>query len=715
MLFFHEVISLSIIRQIFLGGDKTQASLRKSLSVFALVAGAIMFWELLLHLILFESVSWRIVYVLMFSAFFGLAVTVLTGLLPKAVNIGLLWLSMGVLFLLYAVQLIYYQIFGGFMSVYLIQMGGDAVTSFFKETMSCIRQNWYWLALMTLPLLFTGFCQFKKWIKLDRCYWGCSLRQVLACVLLHVVCLLCLPLGGTEAYTVYGAYYNANTSTDASISNLGVLTTFRLELQGILKGNDTEEPGVNIEDIIIPTINIGDLIGPVTKPTQPATRPSGPVNPSNPTQPTEPPVLYTDQVLEIDFDALIAQSQQEGNSMMTTLHQYFASQAPSKTNDYTGMFAGKNLIFMVCESFSPVVISEEMTPTLYKLYNEGIKFTNFYGSFKNTTTNGEYSACLGIFPDMSRAKNDGSFLASKNNYLPFSLANVFKDQLNLDSYCYHNFKGSYYHRNETHPNMGYSTLKFMNDGMQFTYAWPSSDLEMMEQSIGDYVNQEQFHAYYMTFSGHYEYDFEENPMCRINKAATDHLSYSETVRAYIACHLELEKAMAYLMEQLELAGQLEDTVIVMTTDHYPYGLKSKYYNELAGEKVDTDFGIYKNAFICWSYGMEDPLVVDTPCCTVDILPTLLNLFGFQYDSRLLIGKDVMDPSTLHIATLYNGSFITDRVMFNSTNGKVTYLVDPSLVPTGYVEAINQIIQSRFTVSKAILDYDYYRAVLKPKE
>ena len=715
---------MSVIRQIFAGSSQSEASLRKSLSIFALAAGSIVFWEVLLHLVLFASITWRIVYVLAFSLFFGLTVTVLTGLLPKLGNKIILWVCMSILYLWYAVQLIYFQIFGGFLSVYLIQMGGDAVTSFFKETMSCIRQNWWLLAIMALPLLLTGIGLWKKWLNTDRRHWGCSVRQVLACVLLHLVCLWCLPLGGTEAYSVYDAYYNANTSTDASVSNLGILTTFRLELQGLLSGTETDEPGDDIGEIIIPTINLDDLIGPVIKPTQPPTKPvdpddpsspTGPVDPTDPTEPPEPVITYTDQVLEIDFDALIADAQNGGNSTLTTLHQYFSAQKPTMTNEFTGMFEGKNLIYMVCESFSPVAISKEMTPTLYKLYNEGIKFTNFYGSFKNTTTNGEYTACLGIFPDMSRSKNDGSFLASKNNYLPFALGNVFGDQLGVDTHCYHNFKGNYYGRNQTHPNMGYDTLKFMGAGMKFTYAWPSSDLEMMQQSVADYVNQEQFHAYYMTFSGHYEYDFVENPMCRINKEATDHLEYSETVRAYIACHLELEKAMAYLMEQLELAGQLENTVIVMTTDHYPYGLKNKYYNELTDEHKDTSFGIYENAFICWSYGMEDPIVVDTPCCTVDILPTLLNLFGFEYDSRLLIGQDVLDPNALHIAMLYNGSFITDRVKFDSTNGKVTYLVDKSLVPDGYVEAINQIVQTRFTISKAILDYDYYRVVFKPEQ
>lgn len=708
---------MSFLRQIFVGSSEAEDSLRKSLPVFGLIAGSIFFWELLLHGLLFETMTWRIVYVLMFSLFFALAVTLLTGLLPKGGNVAVLWVCMSLLYLWYAIQLIYYKIFGGFLSVYLIQMGGDAVTSFFKETVSCIRQNIHWLLIMALPLPLTGLLLGKKWIDMSRRHWFFSVRQLLACVALHFACLLCLPLGGTGAYTVYDTYYNINTSTDSSISNLGFLTTFRLELQGIMQGEVLDEPGGDVGEIVIPTINLDDLIGnkPTTKPNKPTTpNVGGDTTPTDPTAPTEPVITYTDQVMEIDFDALLAEAINGGDSTLATLHQYFAAEKPTKTNEYTGLFEGKNLIFMVCESFSPVCISQELTPTLYKLANEGIKFTNFYGTFKNTTTNGEYTACLGIFPDMSRAKSDGSFLASKNNYLPFSLGNIFNSQTTANSRGYHNYKGNYYGRSVTHPNIGYD-CKFMGAGMKFTYAWPSSDLEMMQQSVADYVNDDVFHAYYMTFSGHYEYDFEENPMCRINKAATDHLEYSEVVRAYIACHLELEKAMTYLMEQLELAGQLEDTVIVMTTDHYPYGLRNKYYNELTDEYKDTTFGIYENAFICWAYGMEDPIVVDTPCCSVDILPTLLNLFGFEYDSRLLIGKDVLDPDALHMAILYNGSYITDKVKFDATTGNVTYLVDPSEVPAGYVEAFNQIVQNKFTISKAILDKDYYRVVFKPEE
>ena len=703
---------MPLVKRILFGTHAVTDAQKKALSVFLLAAGAIIYWELLMHGILMENFSWRIGYVILFSLFFGLVVTMLTGMLGRRGNIAVLWVLMSVLYLWYASQFVYYRIFGGFISASLVRMGGQALTNFFKETVACIWQNLWLLALLALPLPVTGVLLYTKRIDLTRRPWEWVGRQVILGVVVHLLCLGCLQIGGTGAYSVYDAYHNVNTGTDLSVNNLGFLTTIRLELKFMLMGVDQQGPSMD-DVVIMDPSDLENILGGGNNSTTESTGPEDTTGDPNPSAPSEPIIQYYNQTMEINFDALIAQALANGDSALATLHQYFAAQAPTKTNDFTGMFAGKNLIYMVCESFSPVVISKEMTPTLYKLYNEGIKFTNFYGTYRNVTTNGEYTACLGIFPDLSRSKSDGSFAASAKNYLPFALGNMFQSQLGVSSNAFHNYKATYYNRRYSHPNMGYS-LKAMGTGMKFTYGWPSSDLEMMQQSVADYVNKDQFHAYYMTFSGHYKYDFETNPICIQNKDMVMHLDYSEPVKAYISCHLELEKAMAYLMEELEKAGKLEDTVIVMTSDHYPYGLKEKQYSELAGEKKDGDFGIYENAFICWSYGMEDPIVVDTPCCTVDILPTLLNLFGFKYDSRLLIGRDVLDPNAQHIAILHNGSFITDKVMFNSKTGKTIYLVDEATVPDAYVDTVIKLVQSKFTVSTAILDRDYYRIVFTPE-
>ena len=143
------------------------------------------------------------------------------------------------------------------------------------------------------------------------------------------------------------------------------------------------------------------------------------------------------------------------------------------------------------------------------------------GCFGSNTTNGEYTFCVGLYPDLSRNKTMASFYASQNNYLPFCLGNEFKGQ-GASAWAYHNYTGDYYSRNATHPNMGY-TFKAAGEGLDMELGWPTSDLEMMEKSVDDYIDSgERFCAYYMTFSGHYQYNW-ENPMSRKNRSVVEDL------------------------------------------------------------------------------------------------------------------------------------------------------------------------------------------------
>ena len=350
-------------------------------------------------------------------------------------------------------------------------------------------------------------------------------------------------------------------------------------------------------------------------------------------------------------------------------------------------------------------------PTLYRLAHGGVVFTNFYNCFPNTTTNGEYAMMTGLLPDFTRYKFDASMQYSIYCDMPYVLGNVYKD-MGGKTFAYHNYIGEYYEREDVYPHFGYDKVRFMDDGMEFSDEWPSSDLEMMMQSIGDYINEEFFTVHYMTFSGHYQYDFDVNPMCDKNYDYTKDMDYSYAVRAYISCNYELEKALEYLVARLEAAGRLDDTVIVLTTDHYPYGLEEEEYNELAGKEVDTVFGKYWNSFICFNSEYEDePIICDNYCYSIDILPTLLNLLGYDYDSRLLMGTDALSEGA-HVAILADGSFLTDRIRFDADANEVYYQEGAGSVTEGYVEAYKNIVSNKFTISNAILYNDYYYFLAK---
>jgi len=186
----------------------------------------------------------------------------------------------------------------------------------------------------------------------------------------------------------------------------------------------------------------------------------------------------------------------------------------------------------------------------------------------------------------------------------------------------------------------------------------------------------------------------------------ENLPYSDMAKAYIACNYELEKALTYLVEQLEAAGVAERTVIALATDHYPYGLEKDVIDELVGHEVEETFELYKSTLILWSPSMKQPIEVDKYCTAIDIVPTLANLFGLEYDSRLYIGKDILSTSE-GLVMFQDKSFITDRMMYNAATGEVTSLTTEEL-PEEYLKVMKQVVKNRFKISKGIIDLAYYR-------
>lgn len=173
----------------------------------------------------------------------------------------------------------------------------------------------------------------------------------------------------------------------------------------------------------------------------------------------------------------------------------------------------------------------------------------------------------------------------------------------------------------------------------------------------------------------------------------------------MSCNMELDKALEYLMKKLEDAGVADKTAIVLAADHFPYGLSDGQYQELVDYEVDS-FSKYRSSLLFWVGGLEEPLVVKEYCSNVDILPTLLNLWGFEYDSRLLAGTDVFSDGT-HVAVLADKSFFTDKVWFNASTGEVRYLVDESELPANYVENMIKYVKTKFSLSADILNTAYY--------
>ncbi len=366
------------------------------------------------------------------------------------------------------------------------------------------------------------------------------------------------------------------------------------------------------------------------------------------------------------------------NSNIRSLATAFSAEAPTEKNSYSEIYKGKNLILICAEALSPYVIDPELTPTLYKLTNEGISFKNYYQpSFGESTLGGEYALLCSQIPGRSVGEKGLTMQLACSENLKYSLPGLFSE---ADYNClgFHNNSYSYYSRDKTHPKLGLnwygvggSKTDELHDnidiGEMLSNGWPRSDDELVVSTFDIYKDSEKpFFTYYLSVSGHNNYSFSENTQARKNRHKAEQLNFCEQVQAYIACQLELEKALTSLISLLGSAGIADKTVIALSNDHYPYGLSASWQgnggkdllSELAGKKLDR-YEREKGVFFIWSADMKEGIVIEKPTCGADVMPTLLNLFGIEYDSRLLAGRDALS-SCMGSVMFSDYSFMTDK-------------------------------------------------------
>ncbi len=596
---------------------------------------------------------------------------------------------LGLAALVYSSQIVYYGVFSTFYILYSVQNVGQ-VMQFWRDIFLSIFRNLPAILCMWVP--FVVYLVMGKRIaparRIPRAGKGVTAGAVVVLHALAVVITLLLTKGDVSPAHLYTKEFAA----DSSMQTFGVATTMRLDLKYLIFGTDIDVDG-----------DASSL--PEQVPTD--------------KDPEPEPIVYGDNVIDsLDFEQL---AQAETDKSLKSMHEYFASITPTKENEYTGKFKGKNLIFIVAEGFSPYAVSETLTPTLYKLSHEGIQCTNYYTpGWGVSTSDGEYTSLLGLIP----ATGVHSMEYSADRYMPFALGNQLKAQ-GYNTQAYHNHTYTYYGRDKSHPNLGYK-YQGIGNGLTLDYStyfpgtntktrWPNSDYLMAKATAANYMDSEQpFHTYYLTVSGHMLYTFMGNTMSKYHQDKVMDLPYeSAEVKAYLACQIELDLMVKELLDNLEARGIAEDTVIVVTADHYPYGLQQKnqpdFYSELAGHDTSSTFEKYRNTLILWHKGLES-IVIDEPTYSIDVLPTLCNLFGLDYDSRLLIGRDFLSDAP-SLVCFSNRSWITDYGRYDSQSGTFT-ANEGVTVAEDYVKTVSAVVRRKFTYADLILKKDYYAKIFK---
>ena len=663
----------------------------------------ILFLELALHIFCGQSLKY-IGFIFFFSISAGALLTALCALCGKKaypIAFKVLAVLISVIFCAEYVLHTIFTVFYGFSS--LATAAGNHLGTFMGETLRVILKCLPGIIIMLIPavlaIIFVGKKSKskgrgkRKQIKNS----GVIILSAALAVITYLIAVVLVHLP-SKADVTPKSLYHTDTAINEQVEEFGLMTTLRLD----------------VKHMIFPPEGSSEFVEPGKIDERPGD--------------DEEDVQYGYNVMDWDFEAMLSGSSKKDVQWLT---KYFSSNAATKQNEYTGSMKGYNVIFLTLEGMSGYGISEEFTPTLWKLTHECFVFNNFYTALHFTSTsNGECQNLLSLYP-----KNGQPVTMTRTGELKtncyFSLAPQL-NRLGYNSVAYHNNQYDLYGRNVSHNNLGYKYIfgakgtegRFIVDGQ----SWPQKDSYMIDATVEKYAaGDKPFNVYYVTISGHTPYGW-NYANAEYKETVTSRTNYSNATQGYIGTCMEVDKALEHLIADLEAAGQLDNTLIVAAPDHIPYG-SVEILEELSGKKFGTsealsainesaiDFDVYKSCLIMWNAKMareQDPVYVNKPCCQVDILPTISNLLGLEYDSRMLSGSDVLSDS--------DGLVIFSSKCWRSSKGfynRFTQTFTPLHGEFGsqqeideYVVAMKNIVANKLDCTVKIVENNFYDYAVK---
>lgn len=396
------------------------------------------------------------------------------------------------------------------------------------------------------------------------------------------------------------------------------------------------------------------------------------------------------------------------------LEEEYNKEEENYSTSYTGKYKDKNLILLQLEGTDNWLITEKDTPTLYNMMNNSINFTNHYSYYNGggSTFNSEFAVNTGFITPLSYTQNAYTF---NKNYFPYSLANLFKAS-DYSVNAFHMNNSEYYSRGTNYKNWGYENYYGLKD--LGTYKDDSYTLDrelILNETFQEKIfNSEKFVDYIITYSGHLPFTTEKG-VCK--KLVIEDILAEEKLEElpndYILpemteedCARRQAKETDYMVElllnTLQEKGLIENTVIVVFTDHYLYTLSDQTI--LDKYKETSNNLINKTPFFIWDNG-ETKKKITSVTSQLNIMPTLLNLFGLEYHPNYYIGEDALNNNYHGIVffsdySWYDGNVYVDGgIVTNNKNIDQIALEDKNYY-------INYIIRK----NDLTLKYNYFKKI-----
>ncbi len=411
----------------------------------------------------------------------------------------------------------------------------------------------------------------------------------------------------------------------------------------------------------------------------------------------------------------LVKEKKEDDSQIEFLNSIFEVEETEHKNEYTGMFKNKNVIFLQLEGIDNWLVTKDNMPNLYSLMSKSINFTNHYSFYNGggSTFNSEFAVNTGYLTPISYVKNAYSF---NRNTFTYSMANLFKQE-GYTINAFHMNSGEYYSRNINYKSWGYENYYGLKDLKQYSDNSYQLDRELilnetfynlMFKQEGKFVN------YLITYSTHTPFG-PKRGVCKMLLDLNDQEAKDKALEKgeeFIAPEREqteeecikiqaseTDYMIGLLIQALKDNNLYDNTVIVAYADHYLYTVNDKTI--LDQYKNTTNNLINHTPLFIWSSKVKKKAITKVTS-QINILPTVLNLFGIKYNSLYYSGQDALDKSYSGIAFFNDYSWYDGKIYVDS-NGVADNKADQTLI-TEKSEYVNYLIKK----NDLVLKYDYFK-------
>ena len=382
------------------------------------------------------------------------------------------------------------------------------------------------------------------------------------------------------------------------------------------------------------------------------------------------------------------------------LDENFKQNITSNKNKYTGIFKNKNLIIIQLESIDDFLLTEDIMPATYKIMNNSLNFTNHYSytSGGGSTFNSELMVNTGYSSAYTYNQSANSFI--KSNY-SYSLPNLLKKE-GYKPNVFHMNTGKFYSRKINYKSFGYNNYYGLKDLKEYDNSKYLLDRNLIlnETFYNASIKEEKpFLSSFITYSAHMPYTTKKG-VCNL-------LSKTENLTEYECLKLQAKETdyfIKLLLDKLKEEKLLDDTIIIMYADHYLYTLEDK---TILKEHKETENNLINHTpFFIWSNGKYVKTIKEINS-QLDILPTILNLFGIDYYSNYYIGEDILDPSYNELIFFPNGDWYNGKTYI--TNGKYSF---GKKISNKELNKNNEIVKRKMTLNDAVRKSNYFNNLKK---